>query len=142
MKLTKKSVLYFIRKINFNFLKRIFFFFSLSYFCIYFLKNFVQISFSIEFYKNGKDIFLSFLFCILSIYFNAVAWKNIVLWFGKIYINKKLVSFYVLTNILKYVPGGIWHFVERYNFIKDSSNAQLAFYSTLIEPYFMLCASF
>ena len=40
------------------------------------------------------------------------------------------------------MPGGIWHFFERYNFLKDISNPQLAFYSTLIEPYFMLCASF
>jgi len=56
--------------------------------------------------------------------------------------NNNLVSFYVLTNILKYVPGGVWHFVERFNFIKKKSNPQIALYSTLVEPYFMLSASF
>ena len=132
----------FLKKIKFNILKRIFFLFSLSYFCIYFLKNLNQISFDIDFKKNGIDIFLSFLFCIISVYFNAFAWKKIVMWFGKIDSKNYLISFYVITNILKYVPGGIWHFYERFNFIKRFSSPQLAFYSTLVEPYFMLCASF
>ena len=62
--------------------------------------------------------------------------------FGKEFKSNNLVSFYVLTNILKYVPGGVWHFVERFNFIKKISNPQIALYSTLIEPYFMLSGSF
>jgi len=114
----------------------------LSYFCIYFFYNVDQISFDINLEKNGINLFLSFLFCILSIYLNAFAWKYIVKWFGKEFKNNNLVSFYVLTNILKYVPGGIWHFVERFNFIQKKSNPQIAFYSTLIEPYFMLSGSF
>ena len=36
----------------------------------------------------------------------------------------------------------VWHFVERFNFIKKISNTQIALYSTLIEPYFMLSGSF
>ena len=130
------------KKIKFGIFKKIFFLISLSYFSIYFFKSLGQISFDINFEENSNNIFLSFLFCICSVYFNASAWKNIVKWFGKIETKNNLVSFYVLTNSLKYVPGGIWHFVERFNFIKDCSNTQLAFYSTLIEPYFMLCASF
>jgi len=90
----------------------------------------------------GVFVFLSFLFCVLSIYLNAYAWKYIVKWFGKEFKSNNLISFYVLTNILKYVPGGIWHFVERFNFIKKISNPQIALYSTLIEPYFMLSGSF
>jgi len=78
----------------------------------------------------------------LSIYLNAYAWKYIVKWFGKEFSSNNLVSFYVLTNILKYVPGGIWHFVERFNFIKKICNPQIALFSTLIEPYFMLSGSF
>jgi len=142
LKIQQKFSNEFLKNINFSILKKIFFLLSLSYFSIYFLKNFGQISFSINFEKNWYNLFLSFLFCILSIFFNALAWRNIVLWFGEFNNKNNLVSFYVLTNILKYVPGGIWHFVERFNFIKDFSNSHLAFYSTLIEPYFMLCASF
>ena len=132
----------FIKKINFGNLKSIFFISSLLYFCIYFFYNIDQISFDINLERNGINLFLSFLFCILSIYLNAYAWKYIVKWFGKEFKSNNLVSFYVLTNILKYVPGGMWHFVERFNFIKKISNPQIAFYSTLIEPYFMLSGSF
>ena len=132
----------FIKKINFGGLKSIFFISSLLYFCIYFFYNIDQISFDINLERNGINLFLSFLFCILSNYLNAYAWKYIVKWFGKEFKSHNLVSFYVLTNILKYVPGGIWHFVERFNFIKKISNPQIALYSTLIEPYFMLSGSF
>ena len=131
-----------LKKINFGVLKGIFFISSLSYFCIYFFDNIDQISFEINLERDGINLFLSFLFCVLSIYLNAYAWKYIVKWFGKEFKSNNLVSFYVLTNILKYVPGGVWHFVERFNFIKKISNTQIALYSTLIEPYFMLCGSF
>ena len=132
----------FLKKINFGGLKSIFFITSLLYFCIYFFDNIDQISFDINLEKNGINLSLSFLFCVLSIYLNAYAWKYIVKWFGEEFNNNNLVSFYVLTNVLKYVPGGIWHFVERFNFIKRISNPQIALYSTLIEPYFMLSGSF
>jgi hypothetical protein len=132
----------FLKKINFGGLKSIFFIASMSYFCIYFFGNIDQISFDINLEKNGINLSLSFLLCVLSIYLNAYAWKYIVKWFGKEFKNNNLVSFYVLTNILKYVPGGMWHFVERFNFIKKISNPQIALYSTLIEPYFMLSGSF
>ncbi len=132
----------FLKKINFDGLKSIFFISSLLYFCIYFFYNIDKISFDINLERNGINLSLSFLFCVLSIYLNAYAWKYIVKWFGKEFKSNNLVSFYVLTNILKYVPGGIWHFVERFNFIKKISNSQIALYSTLIEPYFMLSGSF
>ena len=131
-----------LKKINFSGLKSIFFVSSLLYFCIYFFYNIDKISFDINFEKNGINLSLSFLFCVLSIFLNAYSWKYIVKWFGKECKGNNLVPFYVLTNILKYVPGGIWHFVERFNFIKKISNPQIALYSTLIEPYFMLSGSF
>jgi len=132
----------FLKKINFGGLKSIFFISSLLYFCIYFFYNIDQISFDINLEKNGINLFISFIFCVLSIYLNAYAWKYIVKWFGKEFESNNLISFYVLTNILKYIPGGFWHFVERLNFIKKISNPQIALYSTLIEPYFMLSGSF
>ncbi len=139
--LRNQSYWKFLKKSNFGVLKSIFFIASLLYFCIYFFYNIDQISFDINLKKNGINLFWSFLFCLLSIYLNAYAWKYIVKWFGKEFKSYNLVSFYVLTNILKYVPGGIWHFVERFNFIKKISNTQIALYSSLIEPYFMLSGS-
>jgi hypothetical protein len=141
-KLTHQSFLKFLGKINIRGLKSIFFISSLLYFCIYFFYNIDQISFDINLEKNGINLFFSFLFCVLSVYLNAYAWTYIVKWFGKEFKSNNLVSFYVLTNVLKYVPGGVWHFVERFNFIKKISNPQVALYSTLIEPYFMLSGSF
>ncbi len=140
--LSNQSYWKFLKKFKFGVLKSTFFISSLLYFCIYFFYNIDQISFDINLEKNGINLFLSFLFCVLSIYLNAYAWKYIVKWFGKEFKSNNLVSFYVLTNILKYVPGGIWHFVERFNFIKKISNSQIALYSTLVEPYFMLSGSF
>ena len=128
--------------VDLGFYKKIFFFVSLLYFFIIFFKNFGKISFSINFESNRYDIFLAFVFCIISIYLNAFAWKNIVRWFGIENTINHSVSFYVKTNILKYVPGGIWHFFERFNFIKNYGNTQAAFYSTLIEPYLMMCSAF
>ena len=140
--ISNQSYWKFLKKFNFGVLKSTFFISSLLYFCIYFFYNIDQISFDINLEKKGINLFLSFLFCVLSIYLNAYAWKYIVNWFGKEFKSNNLVSFYVLTNILKYVPGGIWHFVERFNFIKKISNPKIALYSTLIEPYFMLSGSF
>ena len=73
----------FFKKINFGGLKRIFFIASLLYFCIYFFNNIEQISLKIDLEKNGINLFLSFLFCTLSIFLNAYSWKYIVKWFGK-----------------------------------------------------------
>ena len=140
--LSNNSYWKFLKNFNFSGLKSIFFISSLLYFCNYFFYNIDQISFNISLKKNGINLSLSFLFCILSIYLNAYAWKYIFKWFGKEFKSNNVVSFYVLTNILKYVPGGIWHFVERFNYIKKISNTQIALYSTLIEPYFMLSGSF
>ena len=100
----------FLKKINFGGLKSFFFITSLSYFFIYFFDNIDQISFDINLERDGINLSLSFLFCVLSIYLNAFAWKYIVIWFYREFKTNDLVSFYVLTNILKYVPGGIWHY--------------------------------
>ena len=140
--LRSKSYWQFIKKINFSALKSIFFISSLLYFFIYFFYNIDQISFDMNLERNGINLIFSFLFCVISIFLNAYSWKYIVEWFGKECKGNNLISFYVLTNILKYVPGGIWHFVERFNFIKRISNTQIALYSTLIEPYFMVSGSF
>ena len=132
----------FLININLNIVKRIFFLSSLLYFFFLFFKNFSQIAFSVNFEFNRYKFTLSAIFCILSIFLNAFAWKNIVRWFGLEKIKNNLVTFYVLTNVLKYIPGGIWHFVERFNFLKEYGSIQIAFYSTLIEPYLMICATF
>ena len=99
--LSNQSYWKFLKKFNFGVLKSTFFISSLLYFCIYFFYNFDQISFDINFKKNGVNLFLSFLFCALSVYLNACAWKYIVKWFGEENKTNNLISFYVSSNILK-----------------------------------------
>ena len=98
--LSNQRYLKLLKTINFGVLKSIFFISSLSYFCIYFFHNIDHISFEINLERNGINLSLSFLFCVLSVYLNAYAWKYIVKWFGKGFKSNNLVSFYVLTNIL------------------------------------------
>jgi len=128
-------------KINFKAFKNIFFFISIFYFTYYLIFNKEDISLEITREIYYVYVFLSFLFCIFSIFLNGLAWKNIIIWFGQDFKNNNLISFYILTNSLKYVPGGVWHFVERYEFLKERVNEHLAFCVNLIEPYFMLSAS-
>ncbi len=129
-------------KINFKTFKNIFFFISIFYFTYYLIFNKEDISFEIKEEIYYSYIFLSFLFCMLSVFFNGLAWKNIIIWFGQNLKNNNLISFYMLTNSLKYIPGGVWHFYERFTFLKKRINEELAFFVNLIEPYFMLSASF
>ena len=128
-------------KFNFKIFKNIFFFISIFYFTYYliFNKDYIFLNIKGEIYY--EYIFLSLFFCILSIFLNGLAWKSIIIWFGQSSKNNKLISFYILTNSLKYVPGGVWHFVERFTFLKERFNENLAFFVNLIEPYFMLSAS-
>ena len=70
--LSNQSYWKFLKKFNFGVLKGTFFISSLLYFFIYFFNNIDQISFDIDLEKNGINLFLSFLFCILSIYLNAL----------------------------------------------------------------------
>ena len=128
-------------KFNFQTFKNVFFFISIFYFTYYLIFNKEDISFEIKEEIYYSYIFLSFLFCILSVFFNGLAWKNIIIWFGQNLKNNNLISFYILTNSLKYIPGGVWHFYERFTFLKEKVNEKLAFYVNLIEPYFMLSAS-
>ena len=126
----------FLLKIQFNILKRFFFLFSLFYLFYLLVLNFKEVSFDL--YFDNVYIYFSFVFCLLSILFNGLAWKNIIIWLGSKFVKNDLTYFFIVTNSLKYVPGSLWHFVERFNFLKKKTNKNIALYGTLIEPYLML----
>ena len=139
--LRKKNNKEFLANFNFFRFKKFFFFLSIIY-LIYCLRiNFNKISLGFDFATYKFHIIFSFIFCFLSIYFNAYAWSSIVSWLGFRRGSSNLISFYILTNSLKYVPGGIWHFVERFNYLKKIDNQYLSFYAILLEPYIMLSGS-
>ena len=129
----------YLLKKQFSFFKKVFFILSLSYLFYLLILNFKEISFAL--YFDNLNLYFSLIFCFLSVLFNGLAWKNILIWLGSNYIKNDLTRFFIVTNSLKYVPGGVWHFVERFNFLKKKTNENIALYGTLIEPYLMLSAS-
>ena len=126
---------------NLNFIKKIFFYFSISYVIYALIKNFGQLSLDLQLNNFKINLILSFGFCLLSILLNALAWEQIIIWFGHSNNTKEIISTFISTNILKYIPGSIWHFLERFNFLKQKGDEKLAFYATIVEPYFMLAAA-
>ena len=129
----------YLLKKQFNFFKKVFFILSLSYLFYLLILNFKEISFAL--YFDNFNLYFSLIFCFLSVLFNGLAWKSILIWLGSNYIKNDLTRFFIVTNSLKYVPGGVWHFVERFNFLKKKTNENIALYGTLIEPYLMLSVS-
>ncbi len=76
-----------------------------------------------------------------SLIVNALAWKKIVFWLGCQSNSVEFIPLFLTTNILKYIPGGIWHFVERFRFLRKHINKREAFYAVVIEPFFMIVAA-
>jgi len=80
------------------------------------------------------------LFSFLSIFINAYAWKFLINNIG-CNINKlNIIRIFLATNIYKYLPGGIWHFVYRFNTLRLELSTEKSVESILLEPLLMLVA--
>ncbi|KGG12904.1 MULTISPECIES: lysylphosphatidylglycerol synthase domain-containing protein [Prochlorococcus] len=92
---------------------------------------------------KSSFLFLIFGFFVsfLSLIVNAYAWKRIVIWLGYKSKDINFISLFLTTNILKYLPGGIWHFLERFRTLKKYMSLETAFYSVILEPLFMIIAA-
>ena len=98
----------------------------------------VQISFDrLTFMWLALAVFPSF----IGLVINAIAWKNLLFWLGYRPNNFGLISLYLSSNLLKYLPGGIWHFVERLRVLKSHVGAGKALVSVLLEPLLMISAA-
>ena len=81
------------------------------------------------------------IFTFLSIIINAYAWKCLIRNIG-CNINKlDVIKIFINTNIYKYLPGGIWHFVSRYNMLRLNFTNERSVESVLLEPLLMLVAA-
>jgi len=104
--------------------------------------NFESLSNQIITSENILWLLLGILFSFLSIIINAYAWKLLINNIG-CKINKlNIVKLFLSTNIYKYLPGGIWHFVSRYNSLSLELSNEKSIESTLLEPILMLVAGF
>ena len=85
-------------------------------------------------------LLVGILFSFLSIIINAYAWKLLINNIG--YDCKKLniIKIFLATNIYKYLPGGIWHFVSRFNTLRFELSIEKSVESILLEPLLMVVA--
>ncbi len=81
-------------------------------------------------------------FSFLSIIINAYAWNLLIKNIGSNIKNLNIVKLFLATNIYKYLPGGIWHFVSRYNTLRLEISNEKSIESILLEPILMLVAGF
>ncbi len=80
------------------------------------------------------------LFSFLSIIINAYAWKLLINNIGGNTKNLYIIKIFLATNIYKYLPGGIWHFVSRFNTLRLELSTEKSLESILLEPLLMLVA--
>ena len=92
--------------------------------------------------ENILWLLLGIVFSLLSIIINAYAWKLLINNIGCDIDNLKIVKLFLATNIYKYLPGGIWHFVSRYNTLRLKLSHEKSIESILLEPILMLVAGF
>ncbi len=79
-------------------------------------------------------------FSILSIIINAYAWKLLIINIGCNSNKLNIFKLFFDTNIYKYLPGGIWHFVYRFNALRLEISTEKSIESILLEPILMLVA--
>jgi hypothetical protein len=80
-------------------------------------------------------------FSLLSLVVSGLAWVVILRWLGLRPRSTPLVALYILTNLRKFLPGGIWHLASRVRALRQPNAALAAPASTatalltvLIEP--------
>ncbi len=87
-------------------------------------------------------LLVAFVISFLSILVNAIAWRTLIFWLGYNAIRIDLISLFLSSNLLKYLPGGIWHFVERLRVLNKYIGPSKAIGSVLLEPFLMASAAF
>ena len=90
--------------------------------------------------KETLWLLLGLLFSFLSIIINAYAWKLLINSLGCNSNKLNIIKIFLNTHIYKYLPGGVWHFVSRYNILRLEFSNQKSVESILLEPLLMLVA--
>ena len=80
------------------------------------------------------------IFSLFSIIINAYAWKLLINSIGCDSNKLNIFKIFLNTNIYKYLPGGVWHFISRYNTLKVKFSLEKSLESILLEPLLMLVA--
>tara|TARA_Y100001968_G_scaffold212529_1_gene195684 strand:- start:100 stop:1065 length:966 start_codon:yes stop_codon:yes gene_type:complete len=115
--------------------------------CFAFLGNSIYVNFdSISNQTiSGEEILWllwGIIFSFLSVIINAYAWKLLIDNIDCNINNLNIVKLFLASNIYKYLPGGIWHFVSRYNTLRLELSNEKSIQSILLEPILMVVAGF
>ncbi len=86
-------------------------------------------------------LFLALILSVFSIIINAVAWRYLLDWLGYDYRGLGIIRLYLSSNLLKYLPGGIWHFVERLRALRSYIKPGMALVAVVMEPVLMVSAA-
>ena len=104
-----------------------------------------SIYFNFDSLSNQKITFLEILWLFggtllttISIVINGYAWKLLVINICSNRNSLDILKLFLATNIYKYLPGGIWHFVSRYNTLRFKFSHDKSVQSILLEPLLML----
>ena len=84
---------------------------------------------------------LGFGFSWLSIVINGVSWRVLVGWLGHSTDRFELIPLFVRTNVLKYLPGGIWHLVERIRVLRPAIGGGTALAGVILDPLLIVAAA-
>jgi len=77
-------------------------------------------------------------FTLLSLLANGLAWGAVLAWLGHGPAWSALVLLFLQSNLRKYLPGGIWHLVQRWRALRSGAAADLsasqALLAVLLDP--------
>ncbi len=82
-------------------------------------------------------ILLGVILSCISVLINAFAWRQLAYWVSCEDLNIPFIRIYLRTNLLKYIPGGIWHFVQRLRLLKQHISVSKSIACVLLEPLVM-----
>ncbi len=105
------------------------------------ITNFREIrEISLDFHSYGW-LLLGLLVSCISLVVNSIAWKLLIKWLGYQPEKIDLIALFLRTNLLKYLPGGVWHFIERLRKLRPHMKIGEALTSVLLEPILMVVAA-
>ncbi|MFL0770012.1 MAG: lysylphosphatidylglycerol synthase domain-containing protein [Prochlorococcus sp.] len=76
-----------------------------------------------------------------SLMVNALAWRVLMDWLGHRPDGVPLIPLYLRSNLLKYLPGGVWHFVDRIRALRPAIGSGPALAAVMLEPLLMAAAA-
>ena len=121
---------------------RTFFLFASLFFIFHsVIKNSAQISLlSLD---KGSILLLALAISLslFSLIINAFAWKSLLIWLGYKVEDLKLIRLFLSSNLLKYLPGGVWHFIERIRVLRDKVPTEQALTAVFLEPLLMTASA-